>query len=188
MPKLLLGSLAAGLAMWLVGFIFWGPLLGWIPFTAVSDVNSAALQQALQTHLGPTGTGAYAIPSPSTTGGSELYARGPVAIVQFNAAGYPIMDSGALIWGLVLAVVCALLLGLALRSVAAHLGFGDRLKLVALVAVAITGYAHIGQPVFNHAPWGYFIYLFVSDLVTWLVAGAVLSRWFLPEPTVRVFR
>lgn len=182
MRRLFLGSLVAGLAMWLVGFIFWGPLLGWIPFSTIPDGNAAAIQTVLKANIGATGV--YVVPSPATTIGTQLHAQGPVAIVHFTNSGFPAFDSMALVWGLLLAIVCALVMGFALRAVATNLSFADRVKLVALVAVAIAGYTDLGQPVFNHAPWGYFIYMFVSDLATWLAAGVVLSRWFLPPPSL----
>ena len=53
--------------------------------------------------------------------------------------------------------------------------------IVGLFAVAIASYAHLGQPVFNHAPWGYFIYLWISEIAGWLAAGAVIA-WLLPRP------
>ena len=184
MRRLILGSVAAGLAMWFVGFVFWGPLLGWIPFTQLTDDRTAALHVAMKDALGLIGTGVYQVPSTMTVIGTQLHAQGPVAIIHFTNSGFPGFDTTGLLWGLLLAIVCAFLMGLGLRSVAANLGFPDRMKLVALIAFAVAGYTDIGQPVFNHAPWGYYIYLFISDVVTWLAAGAILARWFLPSPTV----
>jgi hypothetical protein len=181
MRRLVLGSLVGGLAMWVVGFIFWGPLLGWVPLSVAPDANVAALQTALKANLGPAGSGVYAIPPTATTAGSVLHANGPVAMVHFTNSGFPAMDTFALLWGLVLAIGCAFVLGLALRMVAADLGFGARIRLVALFAVAVAGYTDFGQPVFNHAPWGYFIYTFVADVVSWIAAGAVFAL-FLPLP------
>ena len=183
MRRLVLGSLVGGLAMWVVGFIFWGPLLGWIPFTVTPDANQAALQAALKANLAATGSGAYAIPSTATTAGSVLHATGPVAMVHFTNSGFPGMDTFALLWGLVLAVCCAFLSGLALKSVASTLEFGDRMRLVILFAVAVAGYTELGQPVFNHAAWGYYLYAFVADVVTWIAAGAVLAM-FIPLPPI----
>ncbi|MDG2535041.1 hypothetical protein P6144_15380 [Sphingomonas sp. HITSZ_GF] len=181
MQRLVLGSLLAGFAMWIVGFVFWGPLLGWIPFSTVPDANAAALQAALKANLGPTGTGVYAIPSPMTTAGTGLYAQGPVAMVHFTDRGFPAFDSMALIWGLVLAIVCALVMALGLRLAAAERDYAARLRLVAIGAVAVTAYSDLGQPIFNHAPWGYFTYLWISDVASWIAAGAVLA-WALPRP------
>jgi hypothetical protein len=184
MRRLILGSLAAGLAMWVARFIFSGPLLGWIPFTVATDDATARLRQSMIETLAPTGTGVYAIPSTATTIGTQLHAQGPVAVVQFTDSGFPGFDTTAYLWGLLLAIGCALLLGIALKAAATNMGFAARVQLVALIAVALTGYANLGQPIFNHAPWGYHVYLFVSDLVTWLVAGTIFARWFLPPPSV----
>lgn len=183
MPRLILGGVLGGVAMWLVGFIFWGPILGWIPISTIPDASMQALQQAMATHLGPTGTGVYAIPSPTTQAGTGMYAAGPVAMVHFTNQGFPAMDSGALVKGLILGIVCVLLAGFAMRIAASALSFADRLKLVAVIAVAVTAYSDLGQPIFNHAPWGYFIYLWISDVASWIAAGAVLA-WALPRPVV----
>lgn len=181
MRRLVLGSFVGGLAMWVVGFIFWGPLLGWIPYTVTPDANAAAVQAALKANLAATGSGTYAIPSTATTAGSVLHAQGPVAMVHFTNSGFPGMDTFALLWGLVLAVCCAFVAGLALKSVAGELEFGRRIQLVTLFAVAMAGYVELGQPVFNHAAWGYYLYAFVADVVTWIAAGAVLAL-FIPLP------
>jgi hypothetical protein len=176
MQRLVLGSLAAGIAMWLVGFIFWSPLLSWIPLAAIPDANAQAVQQALAANLGPGGTGTYAIPSATTTAGTVLQANGPVAVVHFTNSGFPALDSVSLIWGMILSIGCAFAGALAMRMVAGGLGYGERIRLVVFVAVAVAGYADLSQPVFNHVPWGYYLYLFVSHVVTWTVAGAVLAR------------
>jgi len=183
MARLFLGGALGGLAMWLVGFIFWGTPLSLLALSKTDAATTAAVQAALAQHLGPLGTGAYPIPWPGTPQGTQLYGQGPTAMVLFNTGGFANPDSAALIGGLVLAIVCALLAGFALRMVAATLGFADRLKLVAITAVAVTAYSDLGQPIFNHAPLGYFFYLWLSDVASWIAAGAVLA-WALPRPIV----
>lgn len=183
MPKLLLGGVLGGLAMWVVGFLFWGTPLSRIALSATDEPTSAALHAALAQHLGPLGTGAYPVPWIGSAAGTTLYGQGPTAMIFFNTHGFASPDSAALIGGLVLAMVCALAVGFALRLVASGLGFADRLKLVAVIAVAVTAYSDLGQPIFNHMPWGYFFYLWISDVASWLAAGAVLA-WALPRPAV----
>jgi len=68
---------------------------------------------------------------------------------------------------------------MALRFIATN--FGDRMRVAILFPLAAVLWMHVGQAVFNHAPWGYYIYLWISDLVSFLVAGAIISRWFLPK-------
>ncbi|MBX3566262.1 MAG: hypothetical protein KF730_17005 [Sphingomonas sp.] len=183
MPRLILGGVLGGLAMWLVGFIFWGTPLSLLALSKTDDAASAALQQALAQHLGPLGSGAYPIPWVGTATGTQLYGQGPVSMVLFNSSGFANPDTTSLIGGLMLAILCVLIAGFAMRLVASGLSFADRLKLVALVAVAVTAYSDLGQPIFNHAPVGYFFYLWLSDVASWVAAGAVLA-WALPRPAV----
>jgi len=183
MARLFLGGALGGLAMWLVGFIFWGTPLSLLALSKTDAATTATLQAALAQHLGPLGSGAYPIPWPGTPQGTQLYGQGPTAMVFFNPSGFAMPDSASLIGGLVLAILCVLLAGFALRMVASGLGFAARLKLVGIVAVAVTAYSDLGQPIFNHAPWGYFTYLWISDVASWIAAGAVLA-WALPKPVV----
>jgi hypothetical protein len=181
MPKLLLGGALAGVAMWFVGFIFWGTPLSLLAYSDAGSAASLAVQESLAQHLGAMGTGAYPIPWPGTPEGTQAYGAGPTALVLFNESGFPVVDSTSLIGGLILAILCSLAIAFALRACTVGASFGSRMKLVALFAIAITGYTDLGQPIFNHAPWGYYIYLWISDLVSFLVAGAIISRWFLPK-------
>lgn len=176
MGRVILGGLLGGVAMWLIGFIFWGTPLSRLALSNAGDPGSAAVQAALAQQLGPLGTGAYPIPWPGTPAGTAAYGQGPIAMVLFNASGFANPDMGALVGGLILAVICALLLALALRMVAANRTFGERMRLVALTSVAFTAYSQLGQPIFNHAPTGYYVYLWISEVIGWLVAGAVIAK------------
>ena len=64
MARLFLGGALGGLAMWLVGFIFWGTPLNLLALSKTDDATGAALHAALAQHLGPLGTGAYPVPWP----------------------------------------------------------------------------------------------------------------------------
>lgn len=183
MPRAVLGGLLGGIAMWIIGFIFWGTPLSLLAVTSTGDAASASVQAALAQHLGPTGTGAYPIPWPGTPSGTQMYGQGPVAMVLYNAHGFALPDTAALIAGLVLSVICALVLAFALARVTVGMSFGGRLTIVGLFAIAITAYSQLGQPIFNHAPWGYFVYLWISEIAGWLAAGAVIA-WLLPKPVV----
>lgn len=183
MTRTILGGVLGGVAMWLVGFIFWGTPLSLIATRTTDATVGQAVQATLAEQLGPTGTGAYPIPWPGTTEGTALYAQGPTAMIFYNSSGYSVVESGALIGGLVLAIFASLLIALGL-SVSRTASFGERIKLVAAFALAITLYLDIGMPVFNHMPWTYFIYQWVSDMASFMVAGAVIARWFMPRTTL----
>jgi hypothetical protein len=93
-----------------------------------------------------------------------------------------VVDTVALVWGLIFALVTGLVIAAALYGIAHRvLAFADRVRLVLLFSFAAAFYLHLGQPVFNHYGWGYFIYLFLSDFIGLSVAGIVVARWFLPN-------
>ena len=186
MVRILIGSILGGLAQWIVGASFWGTPLAKFAFHVAGDAQNAAVQQSLAQNLTLTGTGTYYIPWPDTAQGTVLHGRGPVALIHFNLSGFPVMSGSALIAGLILSIVSILLIGLALHVVAGRIqDFASRVKLVVLFAVAATLYLTLGQPVFNYyLPWGYFIYLALSQLLGLIAGGLVIVRWFMPKPVV----
>jgi len=183
MIRIVIGSILGGLAQFFVGFVFWGlPFLARIPFTIAPDAQNAAVQTALAQNLTATGTGTYYIPWPESAAGTVLHGRGPVALIFFNTSGFAPMDTGSLIVGLVLSIVSIFLLGLALHTVAARVAdFPSRAKIVLWVSLATVLYFTVSTPVYNfYMPWGYWLYLALSQLVGFLVGGLVLARWFVP--------
>lgn len=174
MVRTLIGGLLGGLAMFMTGFIFWGTPLSALAISRTGDQASANLQAALAQALGTSGTGVYVIPDPATAQGTVLYGRGPVAQVFYNSNGFPVMDSSALIGGLILSLVVGVLIALALRFALSD--FASRARVTILFALAAVLWLHIGQSVFNHAPWGYILYLAFSDFVALAAAGLIAAR------------
>jgi hypothetical protein len=174
MVRAIIGGLLGGLALFITGFLFWGTPLSALALSRADDAASANLQAAMAQALGAGGTGVYVIPDPSTAQGTILYGRGPVAQVFYNSGGFPVMDGAALIGGLILALAVGVLIALALRFVAAD--FASRLRVTILFSIAAVLWAHIGQAVFNHAPWGYILYLGFSDFVGLAVAGLIAAK------------
>jgi hypothetical protein len=185
MTRTLIGGLLGGLALYLIGFLFWGTPLSAIPFSKVDEARSAAVQTALAQNLSQNGTGTYVVPDPSTQSGTTLFGQGPIATVHFNTGGFPVVDSSALISGLVLALVTGVLMAFALATIGGRVtAFADRARVVILLALSFTVWIHLGQPIFNHHGWLYFSYLFVTDLIGLSACGLVIVRWFLPREAV----
>jgi len=183
MVRIVIGSVVGGLAQWIIGAIFWATPLSRIAFHVAGDSANANVQLALAQNLTPTGPGTYYVPWPDTAQGTIMHGHGPVALIHFNTSGFALMDSASLIEGLILSIVSILLIGLALQTVGGRVqDFASRAKLVLLFAVAATLYFTIGQPVFNYyMPWGYFLYLGLSQVVGLAAGGLVLVRWFMPN-------
>ncbi|MEJ7927867.1 hypothetical protein WG908_14015 [Sphingobium sp. AN641] len=174
MVRTIVGGLLGGFALYVVGFIFWGTPLSALALSRVDGQASANLQAAMAQALNATGTGVYVVPDPATAEGTILYGRGPVAQIFYNSNGFPVMDSSALIGGLILALVVGMVIAFALRAVAAD--FAGRARLTLLMSLAAVLWLHIGQAVFNHAPWGYILYLSVSDFLGLAAAGLVAAK------------
>lgn len=174
MIRTLSGGLLGGLALYLVGFLFWGTPLSAIAYHRADAQGSANLQAAMAQALTPTGTGVYIIPDPATAQGTILYGKGPVALLHYNSSGFPVTDSASLIGGLILALVVGVLIALLLRSVSG--GFAGRARVVAMLSLVAVLWLHIGQAVFNHTPWGYSLYLAISDFAGLLAAGLVAAK------------
>ncbi|APL94252.1 hypothetical protein EWH08_05805 [Sphingobium indicum] len=174
MFKTLLGGLIGGVAMYLVGFIFWGTPLSALAFNRAESAAGSNLQAALAQALTPSGTGVYVIPDPATAQGTILYGKGPVATVFYNNSGFPVTDAGALIGGLILALVVGIVIALMLRLASGDLG--GRARATVLFALAAVLWLHVGQAVFNHAPWGYILYLAFSDFAALVAAGLVAAK------------
>ena len=73
MVRSVIGGLLGGLAMYIIGFIFWGTPLSALALSRAGDQESANLQAALAQGLNASGTGVYIIPDPATAQGTILY-------------------------------------------------------------------------------------------------------------------
>ena len=185
MVRSLIGGLVAGVAMFFIGFIFWGTPLSEVAFSKAGDMESAAVQTALTQNLTPLGTGTYVIPTPSTAQGTELYGRGPIAMVHFNTAGFAAEDMSMMLPGFIFALVSGIFMALGIGAVGKENSFGEIARLVVLFSLGVTIWTILAQPVFNHFGWAYWVYLFISEAIALIVGGLIIARWFVPrEPQV----
>ncbi|MCP1469384.1 hypothetical protein J3E64_001059 [Sphingobium sp. OAS761] len=174
MVRTLIGGLLGGFAMFIIGFLFWGTPLSALALSRADGQASANLQAAMAQALTPGGTGVYFIPDPSTAEGTVLFGKGPVAQIFYNSSGFPVTDGAALIGGLILALAVGIIIALALGFVAG--GLAARVRATLLFALAAVLWLHVGQAVFNHAPWGYILYLAFSDFVALVAAGLIAAK------------
>ncbi len=178
--RTLVGGLIGGAALYAVRFLFWETPLSNLGYSTVDDATNAQLQASLAQGLAAHGTGTYAVPWPGSGQGTVLYGQGPIALIHFNTAGFPVIDGGALISGLILALIAGVITALALTFAGVRT-FGERARIVILFALAATLFVDLAQPIFGHYGWGFWIYSFVADFAALSVAGLVIARWFLPN-------
>lgn len=181
MIRVIIGAVPAALAMFVIGFIFFASGLQNIATRNLDDLQAAAVQQSLAANL--QGTGTYAIPNPDRSAQQNvMYGQGPIATIHYNAKGFPAMDSSALLGGLIMNFIVALLIGAALIGIDRRVpDFASRARLVAIFAVAAGLFMHLGEPIYHHHDWPHFLYLFVADVAALIAAGLIIARWFLPR-------
>jgi hypothetical protein len=182
MARTFVGGLVAGIIIFVLGYVFWATPLGDIPYKTAGDAQNAAVQTALAQNLSPTGTGAYIIPAHHGAGGAVLYAKGPIATVHFNTAGFSPDDLSMLLPGFIVAEISGLLIAFGLAAVGGGgRSFAGTARLVVLFSLGFTIWEFLGAPIFNHFGWGYWIYAFIAESASLIVAGLVVARWFMPR-------
>jgi hypothetical protein len=180
MIRVIFGSALAALAMFVIGFIFFGPLgLLNLAVVTLDDNQAASVQQTLAANLPRTGT--YFVPmAEKSAAQTVMYGQGPIATIHYNTGGFAAVDTGTLVTGLVFNFVIALVMGLALLGISGRVAdFGSRARVAVLLGVAGVAYTHLSEPIFYHHDWPHFIYVFVADGLMLVAAGLILAK-FLP--------
>jgi hypothetical protein len=181
MIRVIIGSAAAAVAMFVIGFIFFGLGLQNLAIKSVGDIQAAPIQQALRANIPDTGT--YAVPGDRTAEQTRMYGTGPVATIHYNVNGQVAgMNAGTALKGLIFNFAIALAIGLALIGIDGRVrDFGSRARVAAIIGLAAAAFAHLGLPLYYPQGWAYYIYLFIADGLA-LAAAGVIVAWFLKTP------
>jgi hypothetical protein len=180
MTRSFLGGIVAGLILFALGFVFWQTPLSGLAYKNLPDAQGAAVQTALAQNLTQTGTGTYRIPDAKTQQGALLYARGPIATVDYNTDGFSPTGTAGLVPGLIVALVAGMLIAFGLGAVGGGRVFRELARLVVFASLGICTWLFLGAPIANHFGWGFWIYAFFAEAVSFIVAGLVVARWFVP--------
>lgn len=195
MVRTLIGGIVGGVIIFVMGYVFWGSPLGTIPFSHVDDAKAAAVQTSMAQNLTRTdtatgkisGSGTYMIPDPRTREGASHYTDGPVATVSYNTSGFAPDDMSMMLPGIILACVAGLLIAFGLAAVGGR-SFGELARLVVLYTLGFTVWECLTNPIFMHADWRFWIYSFVAESVSLILAGLVIARWFVPSAPAAPYR
>ncbi len=180
MVRVLIGSIAGGVAMFIVGFIFWATPLQYLGYSSAGDAQNAAVQLSLAQNLPHTGV--YVVPNPMSQAGANGYSKGPIASVNYNMGGFAGGDPASMIGGFVQEVIVSLMIGLSLLGVAGRVtDFPSRAKVAIGLSAAATVMIVTSDPIWMHGDWRYAIYALNADLAMLAAASLVIARWFLPK-------
>ena len=179
--RALIGAVAAAVAMFIIGFIFFATPLKTLGIGSVDNAQAAAVQQAMAANLPSSGT--YSVPIPNTAEQTVMYGRGPIATIHYNSKGFSHSDPAVMIGGFVhMLVVDPADGGRARRAFALRAGFGERVRLLVIGVVAAVAYMRLGGPIWFHHDWGNAIYVFVADSISLIVAGLIILKLLPKRP------
>ena len=131
MIRVVIGSAAAAVAMFIIGFVFFGLGLQNLAIKSVGDLQAAPIQQTLRAHIAETGT--YAVPGDLSPEQTRMYGTGPVATIHYNVEGQVAgLNAGTALKGLLFNFAIALAFGLALIGIDGRVrDFGSRARVAA---------------------------------------------------------
>jgi hypothetical protein len=170
-----IGAIAAAVAMFVLGFVFYATPLAKIAYGNLDDAHAASVQQALAANLPHSGT--FVVPDPGSSAQTVMYGKGPVALVHYNMSGFAPMDVGAMIAGFVHMVIVGLLMAFGLAILSRWVvALRDQVKLLVLAVLTGTVFMHLGDPIWFHQDWQHAIYVFFADSVELIVAGLIILK------------
>lgn len=177
MKKFLLAPALAALAMFLLGFLYWG-LPASPAYNSISRVaDDAAAAQALS-QIFPE-TGVYLVPNIrlEQTQLMELIARGPAAQVAFIKEGHDPMDPTVFLKGYLHYFVIALALMIMLvRATPSFKCFSCRIRFAAAIGL-IGALFQLTDAIWSHHPMGYHLVVALYIFVECALAGLVLAKF-----------
>jgi hypothetical protein len=180
--RALIGSVAAAVALFILGFIFFASGLQNLAIGDVDNARAATIRQALAANLPETGT--FAVPGDSTAEQTVMYGQGPIATIHYNSRGFAIGDAGTLLGGFLHMFVVALLMAAGLLTISRYVAsWGERVRLLLLGAIGAAVFIHLREPIWFHHDWTYAIYLLVADVMSLTVAGLIILK-LLPRDAV----
>jgi hypothetical protein len=179
MRSLLPGAVLAAVVLFVWGFLVWGlmPVNPFIPIPDEAAVSAALLEQL-------PATGHYLLPGDDSDMDAfvQRHREGPLAMITFRREGTNPMAPSVFLFGYLHMLASTLLLGLALRTAAPALRrYGARVAFVALVGLFVGVWAHLGEPIWWHQPWGFHLLSAAYDVIGLVLAGLVLARFVRPE-------
>jgi hypothetical protein len=187
--RILIAAVLSALAMFMWGFVFWGPVLNqssnlMSPFPPEAEVDVLA---PLRRENTPDGM--YVYPGPLTDMGDadaqkvweKKLAEGPVIHMAYHEAGVSPMDPMMLAKGFGHSFVIALISGIVLAIVAEALpSYAGRVGLLVLVSLIAAIWTNVGNVIWwFHTPKygaGQVIYTWVAGLLMALITAGIVWR------------
>jgi hypothetical protein len=180
MTKLTLGTIAATIAMFIWGAIFW---MSPMPYSVLGrTADDAAAGKALLEHFPANAT--YVIPGMYNPEDrlAALHKSGPLAMVHLRREGSEVMEPAVLALGFLQELVTVMLMGALLALAGPSLPtYVSRVRFLTLAGIAAAVFTDLGAPVWWRHPWPFHLVSAVYTVTAWFVAGLVLAAVLPPR-------
>ena len=180
MTKLTLGTIAATIAMFIWGAIFW---MSPMPYSVLGKTpDDAAAGKALLEHFPANAT--YIVPGMYNAEDklTALHKSGPLAMVHLRREGAEVMEPAVLAVGFLQELVTVMLMGALLTLAGPSLPtYVSRVRFLTLAGLAVAVFTDLGAPIWWRHPWPFHLVSAVYTVTAWFVAGLVLSAVVRPR-------
>ncbi len=184
MKKMILGSLAVALVLWVWSTVFYVILP--IPYYTMSQTtDDVAAGEALLEHFPETGT--YILPGRYSNDRvrSEMRSNGPVATVYITREGAPEASVTKILIGTFNSIVIGLLIGCAMLLLMRFTTrYRDHVVIGSMWGIAYTAYPRFADIIWSDFPYGYQLMMIFSDGFSWILAVMVMA-WFMCPKAAR---
>jgi hypothetical protein len=182
--RVLFAALISAVAMFIWGFVFWGPVLNMTvrliaPLPATIELDALAPLRAEN-----LADGMYVYPGPlldqtdeaAVAAWEKKINEGPIVHMTYKSSGVSPMDANMFAKGFAHSFVLALLGGVLLSSVAAYLpSYGRRFALLALASLIAALWTPIGDMIWWFHPTKYALGSAAYTLVAGLLMAAITA-------------
>ena len=174
MTKLTLGTLAATIAMFIWGAVFW---MSPMPYSVLGRTpDDAAAGKALIEHFPANAT--YVLPGMYNAEDklAALHKSGPLAMIHMRREGAEMMEPAVLALGFLHELVTVMLMGALLALAGPSLPtYVSRVRFLTLAGMAVAVFTDLGAPIWWRHPWPFHLVSALYTVTAWFVAGLVLA-------------
>lgn len=184
----LIGAAAlSAVAMFLWGFVFWGPALNMMTRVAAPLPEAVELDVVAPLRGEKIPSGMYVYPGPADPAQSHKMIEGPVFHLAYTSHGIQPYDMAMFAKGWLHSFVLALLAGvIALLALPAVPTYGRRALLLTLVGVLASLWTNVGNAIWYLFPTPYVLGQIAYSLVAGLLMALITAAVVRPEPSEAV--
>jgi hypothetical protein len=180
--RLIIAAALSATAMFLWGFVFWGPALNMTARLMAPLPEAVELDILAPLRGEQVPSGMYAYPGPADPAQSNKMIEGPIIHMAYTSTGVKPMDPAIFAKGWLHSFVLALLAGIVLSlALPAATSYSRRVLLLVLVSLIAALWTNVADAVWYLYPWKYVLGQVAYGLVAGLLMALITAAIVRPE-------